>query len=197
MMSVIAECRRDKLLRTGKVTFQELAERKYDEHNISFLHTGELQKTEMRMELLKELNINHPNDTESLVTNAQLETIFDNFKDRYPEILRAMGERDRRKDKSVVGIKAFTGLVISSMSQSFCKFKVVKTKRIRCKGIRKTCSIYGLEFANQYVKLLTEITTGMGIDLNKLPMRLYSILGIRKMPDDEKAPRSYKRLLRA
>lgn len=145
--------RLEKKVLEGKITIEELAEKRYDKTQFAELQKGDIIKISRMIEVCKKLGLKHSNDTDTEISPDTIDEFYEEAKSEYDNIRKDMMIEDKRKNKSDVNIKQFTGLirgVFSNSEQSLCCLTAVNTKRKRINGKQVERSTYKL-VPNKYI----------------------------------------------
>lgn len=195
LMKKIAACKMEKLLISGERFLEDEAEKKFDIHSLAMLHTSDLMKTELCLDLTKSLGLDHVNDTQKNIEGEKISDMFKEYEGKYKEVFSKMDLRDRRKNKQAeFTFRNFTdllGKVLSGSPASLCKLKVRKRKQKKVNGKMQEMKTYGLEFQEDIIEELVDNNPSLEIEMNDIPIYLYKFLGTRCESNTE-----HKRLLR-
>jgi hypothetical protein len=179
-MKMLSSCKLEKMINTGNKSLEDEAEKLFDRHSLSMLHSHDLIKIDFCKQILGEIGFEHINDTQSVVDSKCMNNLFDKYKDRFTEITDKMDIPDSRYDKNKVDFKNFLGLItrlLGNSPSSLCKFKVRTKRRKRVDGKLISNNTYGLEVGDKIIKDLIKANPDIGIELKMIPIHFYNLLG--------------------
>jgi hypothetical protein len=153
--NTIYAMRLEKKVLEGKITIEQLIEKRWDKTQFSELQKTDIIKLKRVIEVCKKLGVKHSNDTDTEISQDIIDEFYEEAKHEYEDIMKDMGIEDRRVDKeSAVNIKQFTGAVkgvFSRSEHSLCCLKSIRKERKEINGKRIQRSIYKL-VPNEFVK---------------------------------------------
>jgi hypothetical protein len=201
---MLRSMREEKKVLEGKITIEELAEKRFDRHNIAGLHSSDIRKISRIVEICKALGLKHANDTTSIITQNSIDDYFEgNNKEEFSNIQKDFQIEDRRKNKKILSKRHFKGLLQSvfTKSHSMCSLTVNEKTKIKDKKTGKRIEVknYKLVLTNKNIlrnaKIISELSEEKEYEkCNKIvnpAEELYNNLNIEQ-EDDVKI---YKRLL--
>ena len=185
---ILRQMRLEKKLLEGKITIEELAEKRFDKHSIAGLHSSDIRKIDRIVTICKALGLKHCNDTETIIPQSAIDDYYNICKGDYFIIQQDFKIEDQRKNKGNPTKRQFKGLLESTFtkSHSFCSLKVHSEHRSLVDGKRQRTRNYKLQLTNKTLKITLNDNIQHFPDPNNVPLELYNNLSL---DDIEEEPR--------
>jgi len=195
----IKSLRYEKLLLDGKITINDLVEKRWDKMSFAELQSSDLIKLNRVIYTCKKLGLKHMNDTDTIIPQEKMDEFYREAKEEYNNFKLDMGLQDRRKNKNKeIKNGDFEKLIKSVFTNStnFCNLININEKRIRVNGKQKRVKDFKLIPNNDIIINLDTINTLLAmndIDSKLTKENVKSLFEVLKLRDEEK---THKRLLK-
>jgi len=195
----IKSLRYEKLLLDGKITLQDLVEKRWDKMSFAELQSSDLIKISRVIYTCKKLGLKHMNDTDTIIPQEKMDEFYREAKDEYNNFKIDMGIKDRRKDKNKeLTLNDFERLIKSvfTNSSNFCNLENVNVKRIRINGKQKRVKDFKLNPNKNIIKemlIVNHLLAINKIDYQLTEENVKDIFNVLKLHAEEK---THKRLLK-
>jgi hypothetical protein len=187
------------LLLDGKITLQDLVEKRWDKMSFAELQSSDLIKISRVIYTCKKLGLKHMNDTDTIIPQEKMDEFYREAKDEYDNFKIDMGIKDRRKDKNKeLTLNDFERLIKSvfTNSSNFCNLENVNVKRIRINGKQKRVKDFKLNPNKNIIKemlIVNHLLAINKIDYQLTEENVKDIFNVLKLHAEEK---THKRLLK-
>ena len=195
----IKSLRYEKMLLDGKITINDLVEKRWDKMSFAELQSSDLIKLNRVIYTCKKLGLKHMNDTDTIIPQEKMDEFYLEAKEEYNNFKVDMGLKDRRKDKNKeIKIGDFEKLIKSVFSNStnFCNLVNINEKKKTINGKRRNVKDFKLSPNKDILVQLHIINTLLtinNIDCELTPNNVKDIFKVLKLHSEEK---THKRLLK-